>query len=304
MPQRAVRRSIPAARRAPRSNASAHAPAARLAYFPLYRFPVYSAAKAALHSVIRSMRAKVPSNVTVLEVLPPFVDTPLVAHVAAMKIFARATAPGIRKVIEREHREARIGIAALLPRGLRLAPATTERILQCLAWQKRPSPEPQQEKPTVNTPLVSFAAAGAGAVAMQVVQYGDMALTRRKPSDVPPGIAVALGRLLGHDLNNTGEADEDRRRASRREAIGELLGFATLVSFGLAYGYLRRDRSAFSARAAAALGLGAMLSTEVLASALGVSNPVKWKPNEWASELAPHLAYGAVTALMYAALAP
>ncbi len=149
----------------------------------------------------------------------------------------------------------------------------------------------------------TLAATGAGAVAIQLVQYGDMAFMQRKASDIPSGIAIGLARFAGVDLNDAGDEQADLRRASRREAIGELLGFATLLTFGLAYGAVRRGRSGFRPLTGAAFGLGAMASTEVLASALGVTDVTEWTPNEWASELAPHLAYGFVLASVYARLA-
>ena len=34
-------------------------------------------------------------------------------------------------------------------------------------------------------------------------------------------------------------------------------------------------------------------------AALGVSDPRTWRPADWLSDLVPHLAYGAVTALAY-----
>jgi uncharacterized oxidoreductase len=107
-----------------------------LAYVPLHCYPVYSATKAALHSFTRSLRAKAPRTVRVVEILPPFVDTALVRDIAAMKISARATARAIRGAIERNRTEVAIGVASMLPILLRIAPHLTERVLQRLAWRK------------------------------------------------------------------------------------------------------------------------------------------------------------------------
>jgi uncharacterized oxidoreductase len=109
-----------------------------LAYTPLHCYPVYSATKAGLHSFARSLRAKAPRNVRVVEVLPPFVDTPLVEHIRAYKISANAAARAIRRAIEGGRREAPIGLARLLPAFVRFAPQLTERVLQRLAWKKCP----------------------------------------------------------------------------------------------------------------------------------------------------------------------
>ncbi|HZW53289.1 MAG TPA: SDR family NAD(P)-dependent oxidoreductase [Candidatus Elarobacter sp.] len=108
-----------------------------LAYVPLHCYPVYSATKAGLHSFARSLRAKAPPNVRVLEVLPPFVDTPLVRDVHAFKISAQAAARAIRRSIEHDRRESPIGLARLLPAAVRVAPNFTEAVLQRLAWKKR-----------------------------------------------------------------------------------------------------------------------------------------------------------------------
>jgi uncharacterized oxidoreductase len=108
-----------------------------LAYVPLHCYPVYSATKAALHSFARSLRAKAPGNVRVLEVLPPFVDTPLVKQIRAYKISANAAARAIRRSIEGKRLEVPVGLARLLPAFMRLAPAVTECVLQHLVTKKR-----------------------------------------------------------------------------------------------------------------------------------------------------------------------
>jgi uncharacterized oxidoreductase len=108
-----------------------------VAYVPLHCYPVYSATKAGLHSFVRTLRAKAPRNVRVLEVLPPFVDTPLVKDLQAFKISAEAAARAIRRSIEHGGRENPIGLTRLLPAAIRLAPTFTEAVLQRLVWKKR-----------------------------------------------------------------------------------------------------------------------------------------------------------------------
>lgn len=108
-----------------------------LAYVPLHCYPVYSATKAALHSFARSLRAKAPRNIRVLEVLPPFVDTPLVEDVYAYKVSVAAVARAIRRSLECEQRENPIGLSRLLSICMRLMPALTEVLLQRFAWKKR-----------------------------------------------------------------------------------------------------------------------------------------------------------------------
>jgi len=111
-----------------------------LAYAPLHCYPVYSATKAALHSFAHSLRAKAPRNVRVLEMLPPFVDTPLVTGIAAFKITPETVARAIVRSITGGRRERAIGVARLLPFSMRLVPRLTESVLQLLAWKTSDEP--------------------------------------------------------------------------------------------------------------------------------------------------------------------
>jgi uncharacterized oxidoreductase len=97
---------------------------------PVTRAPVYSAAKAALHSFAKALRRQLaPVGVTVTELLPPLVDTPAVAHQQAPKIAAEGVANQAVDGALRGVAEVRPGQVRFLPLLLRLAPGLAERIV-------------------------------------------------------------------------------------------------------------------------------------------------------------------------------
>ncbi|WP_428309184.1 SDR family NAD(P)-dependent oxidoreductase [Hydrocarboniphaga sp.] len=97
---------------------------------PATRAPVYSASKAALHSLSKSLRRQfAPLGIAVTELIPPVVDTPATAHhkvpkLSAEKVAAQAV-DGALKGLE----EVRPGAVRFLPMLLRLAPRMAERVV-------------------------------------------------------------------------------------------------------------------------------------------------------------------------------
>jgi uncharacterized oxidoreductase len=97
---------------------------------PTTRAPIYSAAKAALHSLSKSLRRQLePLHISVTELLPPLVDTPAVAHRTGKKMtadnVAKAALSGVRSGVA----EVCPGDVRLLPLLLRVAPAFVEKIV-------------------------------------------------------------------------------------------------------------------------------------------------------------------------------
>lgn len=97
---------------------------------PTLRAPLYSAAKAALHSLCLSLRGQLaPIGITVTELLPPVVDTPAVAHRSVRKLSADAVAQAALRGSFAGVAEVRPGIVRVLPLLLRLMPALALRLV-------------------------------------------------------------------------------------------------------------------------------------------------------------------------------
>lgn len=97
---------------------------------PATRGPIYSAAKAGLHSLSKSLRRQLaPLNITVTELLPPLVDTPAVAHRPGKKVSAESVAKAALEGVRRGKKEVCPGEVRYLPWLLRLLPGTAEKIV-------------------------------------------------------------------------------------------------------------------------------------------------------------------------------
>ena len=96
---------------------------------PTSRAPVYSATKAGLRAFVKSLRAQLrPSGVHVMEVVPPVVDTPAVAHKAGPKLAPSRLAFATLEGLDRQLPVVFAGQTRLIPFLLRLAPGALERI--------------------------------------------------------------------------------------------------------------------------------------------------------------------------------
>lgn len=146
--------------------------------------------------------------------------------------------------------------------------------------------------------LLAGAAAGAvGTTVLDTVTYLDMALRGRAPSGLPSQAADRVVTLVGVELGDGEVAD------NRRSAIGALLGYATGVGIGVAWGLVRpRARSVPLPVAGVVVGLAAMAGSDVPLTALGLTDPRTWGAVGWLSDLVPHLAYGFATVAAYDAL--
>jgi uncharacterized oxidoreductase len=97
---------------------------------PATRAPIYSASKAALHSLSKSLRRQLaPLNITVTEVAPPVVDTPAVAHRKVPKMPAKDVAEQTLSAALKGVKEVYPGQARLLPLLLRVAPSFAENLV-------------------------------------------------------------------------------------------------------------------------------------------------------------------------------
>jgi uncharacterized membrane protein len=139
-------------------------------------------------------------------------------------------------------------------------------------------------------------AGAAGTTGLNAVGYADMALRGRAASNTPDQVAEQLARRGGLSIPGTGQA-----RKNRLQCLGALAGMATGVAVGVAAAQVQGALRRLGPLAGpAVIGGTAMLATDLTAAALGVSDPRTWDAAAWLSDVAPHLAFGAVT---YAALA-
>ncbi len=105
-----------------------------LCYAPFPSAPIYSATKSAMHSYTQSLRMQLEhTNIRVVEILPPSVDTPMLQENMrqAMKGQKLASAQEVAKIsitrLESGDREIRIGASNLLHWFSRLAPGMLAR---------------------------------------------------------------------------------------------------------------------------------------------------------------------------------
>ncbi|WP_066649802.1 MULTISPECIES: SDR family oxidoreductase [Sphingomonas] len=101
-----------------------------LAIAPNARSPVYCATKAGLRSFTQSLRAQLSdSPISVLEVLPPVVDTAMTADNPHRKMAPEACAREIAEAIAAGRSEAHVGMVKLLNGVHNLAPAVARRVM-------------------------------------------------------------------------------------------------------------------------------------------------------------------------------
>jgi hypothetical protein len=153
----------------------------------------------------------------------------------------------------------------------------------------------------MSSPVLRGVVAGAlGTTALNVTTYLDMAVRARPASSVVAADVRALAERLHVPLD--AGTHEDGAQA-RTEALGALMGFATGALAGAVYGAVRgRARGVPRAAAAVALGLGVMAATDGVSTALGATDPRSWSAADWASDVVPHLVFGAATAYGFDAL--
>lgn len=142
--------------------------------------------------------------------------------------------------------------------------------------------------------LWGLVAGAAGTSALNAVTYLDMAVRARPASSTPEQSVERLASAAGVDLGE-GDAAENRKAG-----LGPLLGYGTGLGAGLAYGLLAPRRLPWPAAALALTAL-AMAGSSAPMTLLGLTDPRQWTASDWASDLVPHAAYGAVAAAVLTA---
>ncbi|WP_037852398.1 hypothetical protein [Streptomyces sp. NRRL S-340] len=140
-------------------------------------------------------------------------------------------------------------------------------------------------------------AGAAGTLALDVVTYGDMLLRGRPSSSIPAEVA---GRLAGRVRIPLGGGEE---KENRTQAAGALMGYATGVGAGVAYGLFGHRRPALSGwTAGPLLGAAVMAGANAPATVLRLTDPASWDLASWVSDVVPHLVYGLTTTAAYRAM--
>jgi hypothetical protein len=136
-----------------------------------------------------------------------------------------------------------------------------------------------------------LAAGATGVTALNAITYLDMALRARPASGSPSQAVEQLAGKAGADIPGDGE-DRDNRLAG----LGPLAGIATGAAVGVTAAFARPALARIPAPlAAAALGALAMGGADGPLFALGITKPGDWTTVDWASDVIPHLGFGAAT---------
>jgi uncharacterized oxidoreductase len=107
--------------------------------------PVYTAAKAGVHSFARSLRASLASTaIRVVEVLPPVVDTDLARTLDVPKVTASAVADAVIDGMSRDKQQIAVGQIRPLLMVARLAPRLADVLVQRALQPRSSSGEPHQ----------------------------------------------------------------------------------------------------------------------------------------------------------------
>lgn len=152
--------------------------------------------------------------------------------------------------------------------------------------------------PSLGKTFIAGAAAGAaGTTALNAVTYLDMAVRGRPASSTPEDTVDRLAETTGIDIPGEGEA-----RQNRLSGLAALTGLLTGVSVGGLAGLLTTKLRLPLPVLSVLIGAAAMAGSNIPMTALGVTDPRTWDATGWASDIIPHLTYGAVTAAVLTAL--
>jgi hypothetical protein len=145
-----------------------------------------------------------------------------------------------------------------------------------------------------NRIIAGLLAGAAGTTALDAVTYADMALRGRPGSEMPEHLVDAIAERAGI------ERDDEETVTGRRQGLAGLLGIATGLAVGAAYGLAGGAHTPRRVAAGAvALTVAASLASDAPATGAGLTDPRTWTAEDWLADLVPHLAYGTVTAIAY-----
>ena len=140
--------------------------------------------------------------------------------------------------------------------------------------------------------LIGMLAGAAGTTTLNAVTYADMFATARPASSTPEATIEKLEVSANFPVPGN-----DEQRKNRIAALGPMTGISVGVIIGgflgiaLSLGW--RPNPIVLAIVAAS---GALIGSNGPMTILGVTDPRTWTARAWASDVIPHLAYGAATA--------
>lgn len=100
-----------------------------VAIAPAPGFAVYSATKAAVHSLARSLRRELAGQVRIFDVLPTWVDTDLARSLAGSKLAPSAVADALLRAMARDRYEVLVGQAGVVALANRVSPGLAETLV-------------------------------------------------------------------------------------------------------------------------------------------------------------------------------
>jgi hypothetical protein len=138
--------------------------------------------------------------------------------------------------------------------------------------------------------LRGAAAGAAGTTALNAVTYLDMTVRGRPTSSTPEQTVEKLAEKAHVPIPGDGD-----KRQNRIQGLGPITGLVAGVGAGVVVGLVR----AAGYRSQPLIGtvlttLVVLVGTNGPMTVLGITDPRTWSAVDWASDIVPHLAYGAV----------
>jgi hypothetical protein len=138
--------------------------------------------------------------------------------------------------------------------------------------------------------LRGAAAGAAGTTALNAVTYLDMVVRGRGTSSTPEDTVEKLAAKVHVQIPG-----DQEKRENRLQGLGPITGLVAGVGIGVVTGLARASGLRSQPLVGTLLtGLGAMVAANGPMTVLGVTDPRTWSVTDWASDVVPHLAYGAV----------
>lgn len=134
-----------------------------------------------------------------------------------------------------------------------------------------------------------LAAGAAGVTVLNAITYLDMVVRARPSSDSPSQAVEKLAEKAGTQV--PGQDDE---RENRLAGLGPLAGILTGTVVAVAAAYARPALAKLPAPVSAVLlGALAMAGSDGPLVGLGLTSLGDWSAADWASDVIPHLGFGA-----------